>query len=146
MFKQSEGCETKFQSACRMLLSVEREMDELMRRMDGMNMGTVRTEALRAVQFINNFNHCHALTKKGVRCRNYASDGPRWMRGEKQFFCHRHRTYKQDLLVKLRMTHLRRVFRAAVNMIIVHKRYINDYYKPGGKGAKMAAIEFKAMA
>jgi hypothetical protein len=31
-------------------------------------------------------------------------------------------------------------------MIMVHKRYINDYYKPGGKGAKMAEIEFKAMA
>ncbi len=129
-----------------MLLSVEREMVELMRWMDGMNMGTARTEAvqeaLRAVQFINNFNHCHALTKKGVRCRNYASDGPRWLRGEKQVFCHRHRTYMKNL----RMTHLRRVFRAAVNMIIVHKRYINDYYMPGGKGAKMAAIEFKAMA
>ena len=78
---------------------------------------------------------CHAMTKKGVQCRNYASDG-------QQVFCYRHRTYMKNL----RMTHLRRVFRAAVNMIIVHKRYINDYYMPGGKGAKMAAIEFKAMA
>lgn len=78
---------------------------------------------------------CHAMTKKGVQCRNYVSDG-------QQVFCYRHRTYMKNL----RMTHLRRVFRAAVNMIIVHKRYINDYYMPGGKGAKMAAIEFKAMA
>ena len=78
---------------------------------------------------------CHAMTKKGVQCRNYASDG-------QQVFCYLHRTYMKNL----RMTHLRRVFRAAVNMIIVHKRYINDYYMPGGKGAKMAAIEFKAMA
>jgi hypothetical protein len=65
------------------------------------------------------------------------------MRGEKQqMFCYRHRTYMKNL----RMTHLRRVFRAAVNMIMVHKRYISDYYKPGGKGAKIAEIEFKAMA
>ena len=80
---------------------------------------------------------CHAMTKKGVQCRNYASDA-----SDGQVFCYRHRTYMKNL----RMTHLRRVFRAAVNMIIVHKRYINDYYMPGGKGAKMAAIEFKAMA
>ena len=123
------------------MLRIEREMDELMRRMDGMNMHTIRTEMV-STQFLNNFNHCHALTKKGVRCRNYASDGPRWLRGEKQMFCHRHRTYMKDL----RMKHLRRVFRAAVMMIIVHKRYIHDYYMPGGKGAKIAAIEFKAMA
>ena len=118
------------------MLRIEREMDELMRRMDGMNMHTIRTEMV-STQFLNNFNHCHALTKKGVRCRNYASDA-----SDGQMFCHRHRTYMKDL----RMKHLRRVFRAAVMMIIVHKRYIHDYYMPGGKGAKIAAIEFKAIA
>ena len=124
------------------MLRIEREMDELMRRMDGMNMHTIRTEMV-STQFLLSYNNpCHALTKKGVQCKNYASNGPRRLRGKKQMFCHVHRTY----LKTLRMTHLRRVFRAAVKMILVHKRYINDYYMPGGKGAKMAAIDFKAMA
>jgi|LakMenEpi03Aug12_release.lakeMendotaPanAssembly.Ray.scaffolds.fasta_scaffold2057034_1 hypothetical protein len=48
--------------------------------------------------------------------------------------------------LRIRVAHLQRVFRASVNMIIVNKRYVHDYYKPGGKGAKMAEIEFKAMA
>ena len=122
------------------MLRIEREMAREMARelediVDLLN-------ELEVAEVIENINPCHALTKKGVRCKNYASDGPRWFRGKKQMFCHRHRTYMKDL----RMTHLRRVFRAAVNMIIVHKRYINDYYMPGGKGAKMAAIEFKARA
>ena len=122
------------------MLRVERDIEELARQLDGLN--TLLTEVV-AVQFINNFNPCHAMTKKGVQCRNYASDGPGWMRGKKQqMFCYRHRTYVKNL----RMTHLRRVFRAAVNMIVVHRRYINDYYKPGGKGAKMAANEFKVVS
>jgi len=118
------------------MLTIEREIARMARELEGMD------DTLNQLEVLENSNPCHAMTKKGVQCKNYASDGPRWLRGKKQMFCHRHRTYMKDL----RMKHLRRVFRAAVMMIIVHKRYIHDYYMPGGKGAKMAAIEFKAMS
>ena len=50
------------------------------------------------------------------------------------------------ILLRSRVTHLRRVFRAAVNMIIVHRRYINDFYKPGSKGANISANRFRSNA